>query len=140
MERRQAVMVSVTTAGSGVIRTQTMKMVYPINLELNLPWTDFNLLHDGLDSHVGTFNFERLGIPLATVKNGVPLKFHQVKDTKELRVRPYHCFAPHKVFMTEDEIYQNMLRPSEIVEHVDSSVQPWCQIAEPELSQVERVH
>ena len=100
----------------------------------------YHSIHDGLDSQVSdTFNFDTAGV-LPHVKSGVPLKFHQFKDTKELRVRPYHCFAPHKVFMTEDEIYQNMLRPSEIVEHVDSSVEPWCKIAEPELTEVERSH
>jgi C2 domain len=98
-------------------------------------------IHDGLDPQArDILNFDTSGIPLPTVKTGVPLKLHQSKDTKELRVRPYHCFAPHRVYMTEDEIYQNMLRPSEIVEHVDSFVQPWCKIAEPELTEMERAH
>lgn len=103
------------------------------------------------DSQSGVFNgsdlhatdFENVvpncGVPLTPIKDGVPLRSRlKSRDKKELRVKPYYCFAPHKVHMTQDEIYQNMVQPSEIVENVESFVEPWYEVKKESISETER--
>ena len=78
------------------------------------------------------------GVFPSPVKDAVKLKSRRSKDRKVLRVKPYHCFAPHKVFMTEEEIYHNMLRPTEVVDGLVSSLKPWYHIPEVELTELEK--
>jgi hypothetical protein len=97
--------------------------------------------YDGSDIHAGDmFQAQAYGIAPPPVRDGIPVRARRAKDRKELRVKPLHCFSPHKVFMTEDEIYQNMLQPSEIVEHVESFVEPWYDVKASELSEMEQAY
>jgi hypothetical protein len=97
--------------------------------------------YSGADRHANDyFQAPACGVAPPPVKDGIPVRARRAKDRKELRVKPIHCFQPHKVFMTEDEIYQNMLQPSECVEHVESFVEPWYDIKSPELSEIEKAY
>jgi hypothetical protein len=41
---------------------------------------------------------------------------------REFRVKPYHVFLPKRVYMTEEEIYDDMLKPSEKAEFLQSFI------------------
>jgi hypothetical protein len=45
-------------------------------------------------------------------------------ENKEFRVKPFHCFAPEVVYMTEAAIHQSMLQPSEKIEFLQSYIVP----------------
>jgi hypothetical protein len=45
-------------------------------------------------------------------------------ENKEFRVKPVHCFAPEVVYMTEAEIHQSMMQPSEKIEFLQSYIIP----------------
>lgn len=97
--------------------------------------------YDGSDLHAGDLlKLPTCGVMPPPVKDGVAVRNRRQKDRKELRVKPLHCFMPHKVFMSEDEIYQNMLQPSEKVEHVESFVEPWYKGKPPELTEMEQAY
>lgn len=83
-------------------------------------------------------NTDACGAFPSPVMDGVHLKSRRSKEKKELRVKPYDCFASHKVFMTEEEIYRSMLRPSQVVEDLDSFVKPWCHISEKGVTEFEK--
>ncbi len=46
-------------------------------------------------------------------------------DRKEFRVRPFSCFS-EPVYMTEAEIYHNMMQPSQYVQFVESYMKPYA--------------
>jgi hypothetical protein len=84
-------------------------------------------ISEGSRRHVGADPVGALGYANAysPVSGSVSLKNLRSRNKREYRVKPYHRFAPYKVYMTEEQIYQNMLQPSEIVRHRQSFVEPW---------------
>ena len=71
-------------------------------------------------------------------KDCIPVKLNRSKDRKERRVKPHVCFAPHKVFMTDEEIHRNMLQPSQVVEDLVSYFKPWYPFEQVKGSEFER--
>lgn len=45
-------------------------------------------------------------------------------ESKGIRVKPFHCFAPEVVYMTEAEIHHSMLKPSEKIAYLESYIAP----------------
>ena len=45
-------------------------------------------------------------------------------ENKEIRVKPFHCFAPEVVYMTEAEMHHSMVKPSEKIAYLESYIAP----------------
>eukprot|EP00547_Thalassionema_nitzschioides_P007542 CAMPEP_0194205528 /NCGR_PEP_ID=MMETSP0156-20130528/4774_1 /TAXON_ID=33649 /ORGANISM="Thalassionema nitzschioides, Strain L26-B" /LENGTH=1402 /DNA_ID=CAMNT_0038931819 /DNA_START=177 /DNA_END=4385 /DNA_ORIENTATION=+ len=81
-------------------------------------WSDFNASNPSISTTpLGDYSYT------ASTKDDVFRS--QLRSEREIRVKPYHRFLPHKVYMTEEELYQNMKRPSQRIEYLQSSMKPW---------------
>lgn len=52
----------------------------------------------------------------------------QLRSERDIRVKPHHVFGSSKIYMTEEELYQNMKRPSQNIEYFQSSMKKWFDI------------
>ena len=60
----------------------------------------------------------------AFVRENEGVAIRNINDGREFRVKPYHVFLPKRVYMTEEEIYDDMLKPSEKAEFLRSFMVP----------------
>jgi len=65
-----------------------------------------------------------LGAAPGLLTEDSPVRNHsKASENKEFRVKPFHCFDP-AVYMTEPEIHEFMLQPSQNVEFLESYIAP----------------
>eukprot|EP00543_Licmophora_paradoxa_P013926 CAMPEP_0202477968 /NCGR_PEP_ID=MMETSP1360-20130828/94213_1 /ASSEMBLY_ACC=CAM_ASM_000848 /TAXON_ID=515479 /ORGANISM="Licmophora paradoxa, Strain CCMP2313" /LENGTH=985 /DNA_ID=CAMNT_0049105227 /DNA_START=745 /DNA_END=3702 /DNA_ORIENTATION=- len=78
-------------------------------------------------SVVSDLNRTPCGVRPLPVSDGISMRASDPNhhDIIEYRVKPYSCFLPEKMYMTEQEIYNDSMRQSEAAEFVKSFVKPW---------------